>query len=205
MTTFLVWNVNRKPLGQYVASLVREHGVDVVMLVESVADASDILGLLRKSGDFHRLECDGRFAVFTRFGSRYAERIRLPVENDRMALWHLTMPLQQSLILCLTHGPDVRNNPTEDQRLFFERLTENVKWAEKKFGHKRSLVCGDFNANPFDPPVAGATGLHAIRMKSVNGRSDRNVQKRSYDFFCNPMWACYAGNNSPHGTLRYCQ
>src|SRR5262249_55601028 len=43
------------------------------------------------------------------------------------------------------------------------------------------------------------SGLHAIRMKAVGGRTSRSVLGTEYPFFYNPMWGCYgrATNAAP--------
>jgi hypothetical protein len=46
-------------------------------------------------------------------------------------------------------------------------------------------------------------GLHAIRLTDLNGRKDRNVLGRAYEFFYNPMWRCYGRPGDPPATHYY--
>jgi len=109
----------------------------------------------------------------------------------------------QDLICCITHGLDINNNSPSKRKLFFSRLYENLKWAEGHYGHKRSIVCGDFNASPHDDIVGGAEGLHAINMVSVGGKTARTVLKKEYDFFYNPMWGMYGSESKGPKAIYY--
>jgi hypothetical protein len=80
--------------------------------------------------------------------------------------------------------------------MLFGRVVENLQEIESRLDHKRTIVLGDFNANPFDSIVGSVDGLHAINMKEVNGRKSRDVLQRSYEFFYNPMWACYGSEGA---------
>jgi hypothetical protein len=99
-----------------------------------------------------------------------------------------------SIILVAVHGPDRYNEPDDsDRRFFFERTQENIRRVEADVGHKRTVVFGDFNANPFEESIGGIQGLHAISVRDVGGRHYREVGTRAYEFFFNPMWSCYGG------------
>ena len=55
MLTFLFWNVNKKPLQNFIAALVEEHRVDVLILAESEITDVGMLRALNPGGDpeFH--------------------------------------------------------------------------------------------------------------------------------------------------------
>ena len=199
----LFWNVQRKPLDGVVVRLVEEHDVDFLVIIESAGDPDRLLGPLRGVGDYRQIPSQKRFAAYGKFDPSSVDRLQPPVDNRRMDFWHLTLAGHADASILVVHGLDVRNHSPEERRLFFERLTENVRWIESKVGHKRTVILGDLNANPFDAVVTGATGLHAIRMKEVNGYSRRCVLGRSYDFFYNPMWGCFRGSEIPLGSYYF--
>lgn len=61
-------------------------------------------------------------------------------------------------------------------------------------GHKRTIVCGDFNMNPFDFGMVQSTGLYAVMDRKIAQKKSRTVDGIEYDFFYNPMWG-FLGDN----------
>jgi hypothetical protein len=55
MAAFLLWNVNGKPLEGLVQNLVREHEIDVVLLVEYALGRGQLPGFLMNDGLFKRI------------------------------------------------------------------------------------------------------------------------------------------------------
>lgn len=68
MATFLLWNINKQNRDLLIQSLVQQHNVDVVLLVEyyPTKTSSDLSNLLQSDGLVKRSESE-RFGVFARF------------------------------------------------------------------------------------------------------------------------------------------
>lgn len=209
MTTFLLWNVQRKQLDGYIVRLVEEHRVDVLLLVEQAKPDETFLALLRTAGPYQRVDSHERFGVYVRFDSSKVVRIKPPTTaaGDRVDYWDIRLGKKNRLFLVLVHGLDIINYSEQARELFFERLSSDVCFLEEndpEVGHKQTVILGDFNANPFDAVVGGVRGLHAIRVKDVGGKQTRTVLGKPYEFFCNPMWSCFRGwEKSPPGTHYY--
>lgn len=204
MLTVLLWNVNDRPLGGLIEDLVVEHRVDVVMLVESRnVNARSLLRRLGRTAQFEHLPSDPRFGVYVRFSRSFMQPIVLPRKETRLAFWRLALPRHLEILFGIVHGLDKRNHDAKTQRLFMRRVVEYVDWIESTNAHKRTILLGDFNANPFEEPIASADGLHAIPMKQVNGQTYREVEKSRYEFFYNPMWSCYSARESPPATYYF--
>lgn len=190
MAVFLLWNVNRKPLDGLVQSLVRERRVDVVLLVEYAFGQSLLPALLARDGLF-RVRSPARFGVFARSGLAVVPlRYRLA---GRACLWRLVSSAGREGVIGLVHGLDRRNHDDSTRRVFLRRVADAAGRHERKRGHRRTLIAGDFNAHPFESAVADADGLHAIGLKAVRGRRSRAVGGGGprRDFFYNPMWRLY--------------
>ena len=202
MPTFLVWNVRKKALEGFVIRLVQEHRVDVVLLVERPGPDSDLLQLLGTVGSFTKVPSYEGFGLYTRLGQGSFERLSPPEPDGRTDFWRFRLTRGVGITLVAVHGPDRYNTPDDaDRRLFFEKVHEGIRSVEALVGHKRTVVLGDFNANPFEESISGAQGLHAIPVKDVGGKHYRSVGKRDYEFFFNPMWSCYGGcRNRPPAT-----
>jgi hypothetical protein len=195
MTTFLLWNVQKKPLDGYIVRLVKQHRIDVLLLIEHPKPDDMLLRQLRELGSFERITTHDRFGVYVRFHSDLMTRIIPPIPHDRADFWNVRVGTKNELLLVLIHGPDIINNSEGKRRLFFERLTQDILYLESRpaVGHKNTIVVGDFNANPFESIIGGSDGLHAIRVKHVGGKRTRSILNQDFEFFCNPMWSCYRG------------
>jgi hypothetical protein len=193
MTTFLLWNVHNNQLDGHIVRLVQHHHADVLLLIEHPKPDSTLFSQLNNVGTFQRVSSHARFSVYVRFDNSMMVRITPPMSNDRVDYWEITISKRNKLLLAIVHGLDIINNSEDKRGLFFERLANDILWVESRVGHKKTIVVGDFNANPFDAIIGGIRGLHAIRVKDVGGKITRAVTNKNYEFFCNPMWSCYRG------------
>src|SRR5437660_11138710 len=99
MTTFLVWNIQRKPLGGLILPLVRQHKVDVLALIEQAKPDETFFKLLQKTGNFQRVPCHQRFGVYTRFDSHRLEPMTPPVRSGRVDFWHWSWKSRAGVVL----------------------------------------------------------------------------------------------------------
>jgi hypothetical protein len=116
-----------------------------------------------------------------------------PDPTDRVEFWHVEPPGEESWLFVLVHGPDRRNATDGTRRIVFGRVRATTRLLEDRLGHRRTVVFGDLNSNPFEPSVLDADGLHALGVKRVlqegTERGVRNAGRS--DFFYNPMWRLY--------------
>lgn len=190
MAAFLLWNVTKKPLDTLVQNLVRQHNIDVVLLVEYAFGVSQLPLLLLNDGLIRR-SSSPKFGVFVRntHGFRLL-RYRL---GKRANMWRWVPPSGRAGTLVLLHGFDRRNYDDSTRRVFFRRVTDAVQRREESVHHQRTVIAGDFNAQPFDSAMASADGLHAMGVRTVKMNVSRKVSgsPSAMDFFYNPMWRAY--------------
>jgi len=190
MAAFLLWNVRGRPLDSLVQNLVRQHNIDVVLLVEYAFVVSQLPVLLLSDGLVRR-SSSPKFGVFVRNTHRF-QPLRYGL-GKRANLWRWVPPSGRAGTVLLLHGFDRRNYDDSTRRAFFRRVTEAVQRREGRAKHQRTIIAGDFNADPFDSAMAAVDGLHAIGVRAIKKQMTRAVRgaAAAMDFFYNPMWRTY--------------
>lgn len=196
MAAFLLWNVHRKPLDGLVQNLVRQLQIDVVLLIEYAFEKSQLPGLLLQDGLVKR-PSSKRFGVFIRMNHRLTP-LRYHLGN-RVGMWKWIPPSGQEGLVVLLHGLDRRNYDDSTRRVFFRRVADAVRRREEARHHRRTIVAGDFNAQPFESAIADSDGLHAIGIQAVRASTQRKIRGAgaAAEFFYNPMWRAYGHQKHP--------
>lgn len=201
----MFWNLNKKPRHGVLARLLKEKGVDVLMLAECPYEPSELLGhISRESGlKYHFARSPGceRIRIFTRFSDNFFSPRH---EKNTFTVRTLTLPEKTPLILAVAHLPSKLHWDTDDQAAECQRLGDRIRQLENEEGHENSVLVGDLNMNPFEAGVVSASGFHGVMSRSVAKKGSRRVQEETYPFFYNPMWGLYGENTpGPAGTYYY--
>lgn len=198
MLTFLFWNLGRNKRLDALSRLVKEHDVDVLMLAESPAKPAELLGRLNADGraafHYNPGNCD-RISIF----SRFAKRLWRPMyETDRVSIRQIKPPGSDDLLLAVVHLRSKlhQTDVTTNQMLGVADLARDIARMEDKLGHRRTLLVGDLNMNPFEVGMVAAGSLNATMDRRIAARTERTVDKKTYPFFYNPMWGLL-GDASP--------
>jgi hypothetical protein len=160
-------------------------------------------GLNRGGLSYHfpRTECE-RIQIFTKFPRDYLVPL---AESQRTSIRHLRLPVLEDILLASAHLPSKLHGDGDENSLFACRvLAQEIDRVEAKVGHRRTIVVGDLNADPFEPAISSANGLHAVMSRRVAHRGERVVQGQVVPFFYNPMWCHLGDHNEAHcGTYYY--
>ncbi len=197
----LFWNLNDRPLAPRVARLAASLGTDVVILAEC-ADAPAVVTELNAGcgGYAEVLGCGGKLRVFTRLPAGSAQILVL----DPLDAWVgliLTPPCLPTLTLFAAHLPSKLRAGGYDQLLTSAELARDIDGAELGTGHARTILVGDLNANPFEPSVVWAGGLHGLMTRQLAALGERTIRGRVYRVFYNPMWGFFGDRTAgPPGT-----
>jgi endonuclease/exonuclease/phosphatase family metal-dependent hydrolase len=201
---FLFWNIQGKALPQLIADSAQEHAVDIIVLAESTGSAEMLLTALNRDRSTFEL-CPGilcdSITIFANFQSSF---MVTKSESARVSIRHLSLPARQDILLAAAHLPSKLH--FSDDSLIFEctNLARMIADEERTVGHKRTILLGDLNVNPFETGMVGTGGLHSVMSRSVALKRTRTVQAREYDFFYNPMWSHFGDRgDSESGTYYY--
>jgi hypothetical protein len=188
-TKFLFWNIGRKPLARLVSELAEIHGIDVIMLAECETDPGVVLQALNRTPEtgFHfPASFSEKTMIFTRFSGEF---LQPAFESERISIRRLALPARAPVLLATAHLPSKLYWTGESQAFECVELARRVETEEQTVGHRRTILVGDFNMNPFETGVVSAVGLNSVMSRRVASRETRTVQGREYRFFYNPMWS----------------
>jgi len=111
MTTFLFWNINKKPLASQIINIVQTYDIDVIILAESN---------LSKTGEFLRKintqlrpsyallpsrNCE-KIEIYTRFATN---RFEVREESNRYTIEKIKFPVDETILLAALHFPSKVN------------------------------------------------------------------------------------------------
>src|ERR1700722_628543 len=204
MVSIAFWNLNRRPLQDLLATLVKSHAVDLLVLAENTIAPSIVLASLNQVCPGYKTRpwsiCT-KISVFTRF---HASFLQPTEEDERFLICNLRLPARTEILLAMAHLSSKASFDDHSQLAECQLLSKGIRDAESKAGHGKTVVVGDLNVNPFEPPVAGALGLHAVMTRRLAMRNTRQIQNKEYRFFYNPMWRHFGERpDGPPGTYYY--
>ena len=187
--TFLFWNINGKQLLRQVAALVLEHNVDVLILAESLLDDRSLLRALRRArgAAFYSVPpLASRVRIYSTLPKRFVKPIH---DNGYMSIRRIISPLGLDVLLVAMHLPSKLYHDASAQHSSCTFWSSEIREAEKKVGHSKTLVMGDMNMNPFELGMVDALGFHATMDRKIAARINRQVGGICRSFFYNPMWS----------------
>ena len=206
----MFWNIQKKPLLHRVARIAAGQAVDIVLLTECVQSDAGLLAALNGGGK-GPFRCptrrNDRFRVASRFpasvfGERYTDASR------RLSVYELKTSPTQPILLGLVHlvSPAQWEDRVHRNGAAVE-VAGDLRQFERKRGHGRTILVGDFNLYPFDDGLVGVSGFHSMMTRELaRGRDQRVVQGTNRPAFFNPMWEFLTDRGPrPSGTLFFDQ
>lgn len=201
---FLFWNTGRsKPLDE-ISTLVQDLRVDILVLVECPLSPVEIV---------QRLNTRGRAVYHLPLNpsDRFTFVVSVPPKNfaplydgSGVSIRHLKPPLSQEVLVVALHLPSKRFLSAEEQALLATRTSRLVECLEHQVGHRRTVVIGDFNMNPFEAGLVSSEGFHAMMARSIAAKERRTVLGEARRYFYNPMWSLLGDcSPGPPGTYFY--
>jgi endonuclease/exonuclease/phosphatase family metal-dependent hydrolase len=173
--------------------------VDVLIVAESPFTHQEVLDALNgaNAGTYYwPLSRSRRVHLYTRLAvGSVVDRLNDPADG-RLTIRQLNTPKGTTLLLAMTHfQSQVHWGPTE-QALQAVNVAAQIVHEEDRANHRRTLLVGDLNMNPFDPGLIQAHALNAVMTRELARQEERTVAGRPYRFFYNPMWGQF-GDRTP--------
>lgn len=204
--TFLFWNLMRQPIGDRLARITKVHEVDFVLLAECPYSPAEMLSILNSPGGSQYrfpVSLNDKIQVFSRMqASRIVEKSNTNL--NRLSMREIRRRGGQDLLLGVLHFQSRVNWSETDQFGEATRCAREVARVEREVGHRRTILVGDFNMNPFSPAVVSSHGFHAMMTRERADERGRRVAGEVYDFFYNPMWSVFGDQTpGPPGTYYF--
>jgi len=207
----LFWNVQKKPLEDSAATLVASLKVDVVVLVEAtqINATRQVTALTKATGAvfcYHPFPTDSPNNSEFQFFSRYPPKCFSPLGHlGHMAAMGVKLPITKSLTFIAVHSQSrIYWSQPSDRFALAGRIRKYLDQTEKKTGHDRTCLLGDFNSDPFDPALTNSDTLNATMCSRVASKGSRRVASEDHKFLYNPMWSLMGDVSSgPPGTMHY--
>jgi hypothetical protein len=203
---FLFWNIHKNNnIYDKIACLAVSEEIDVLMLAEFNGKPSELLLELNKDKtryNYLNNELCDKIHVFV----TSPKLISAIYDSPRYTVKSIASPIiGESINLVILHYQSKRNWSADDQSAHAPELKSAIEKIEDKQGHKRTIVCGDFNMNPFEKGMVQHLGFHAVMEKEIAQRRIRTVSNKEYHFFYNPMWGFLGdlGRGKVSGTMYY--
>lgn len=106
------------------------------------------------------------------------------------------------LLLVTVHLKDALHNSEMARYSYAQGVSRTICEVEQDVGHRRTIVIGDFNMNPFDVGMTAADGFNAVSDRTIARGTSRGMHGVQYPFFYNPSWRLLG--DEPHPAGSYC-
>jgi hypothetical protein len=180
-----------------VGELVREHAIDVVVLAECNEPVDQVQQELQAiaGGEFFvPAASPSRVVVVSRLGGDQFREIDQYM-GGLMSIRRATFRGSEYL-WAFVHLSSKREEQGEDQADYAKELAEHLRLIESRRNHQRTILCGDFNMNPFERGLVTAGAFHGMMTRDCVDKGSRIVKTLEYPFFYNPMWGLF-GDRTP--------
>lgn len=203
MIKIAFWNVGTRAPSADIAAVAAETHADIIALAElRKGDRSLVAHNLcaRTGRSYSQIENSFRIPMFTSLPLRDATALRETRHGTFIKVRQIQEE-EKSFLLVIVHLPSKAGG---DPSSFTHRLRSEIEEEEKKIGHARTIVMGDFNMEPYDRGLVSSEGLHATMCRSIARRRSRIVRGVERRFFYNPMWSLLGdATRGPPGSFYY--
>lgn len=208
MLRILFWNVRGSKRSAcdaalaIVPALVCEFEPDILTLIEAPTDTE-----LRLANTGVRLrpvahQVDDNPRGLRTFG--LSDRLTLSEcgADRHFRAYQVTLRGHQPLTLAAVHLRSPINDKGDPARprMRAGRCRAFVEDIERDTGHRRTIVYGDFNMDPFSPAMVDINGLNAVST-AFRARRTRTSEGTTRATFYNPTWSLFGDRPPPAGSL----
>ncbi len=207
----LFWNINGRG-NNFINKLMSiSEDVDILLLAESRIDDSLIkekikLDKVSFKSEFDEIELTPK--LYSNISSSALQHYSNS-PSKRLCFFTLQTKEFSEIILAGLHFPSKATYRGETQLSFASNYSKWIREIEAQRKHKRTLVFGDFNMNPFEEGMIQPQAFNATLSAEVAKSGQRTSHFEKFDYFYNPMWnwlgdrEYHSGRNKLPGSFYY--
>jgi hypothetical protein len=207
LISFLFWNIAKNTnIFPHIACLGRHRSIDVFLLAESPDDVNPAiieLNNLRRGKYREASKAKTKVRMLTRLQPPSPDHVFTTLAGET-SVWSINPSRIDALeiLIAATHLPSKFGGNTElDQALVASDVSAALAKLEDIRNHRRTVLVGDFNMNPYDPGMTHVEGFHGLMTEKLASVADRRYRKGLYRRFYNPMWGFFGDRTTgPAGT-----
>ncbi|RKI99377.1 endonuclease/exonuclease/phosphatase family protein [bacterium D16-54] len=192
----LFWNVHRnKNINRYIASIVEDNEIDILVMAEYNADENELYALFRENQQ-NLIKCFTSGCDRINVWSNYVN-----IKSGSQGDYHSIQILLDKYVLCCVHLiSDVHGDRSEERLEDIHSIMYDIQKTEEDINSQRTIIIGDFNEMPYGKGCLNANGLHGLPELKITDEPTRSVDKKNYRKFYNPMWSLMGDFSYPAGT-----
>ncbi len=194
------WNLYKKENSKHIRNLLLENNIDIAIFAEY--KGINLSKLKIDNPEYHFADnmgvCDRLLFVYKK-GVDYT----INQEQYYYALHSFKINNNRYIIVGL-HLPSNMHSNADDRKAEIPHIINDVIMEEKEQKTEKTLVVGDFNANPFDSELILKNMFNAVLYKEIIRNQDVVTHKnRKYKRFYNPMINYITEVEHHYGTYYY--
>lgn len=196
----LFWNI-MKIVGTFdnVVSIVEEEEVDIIAIAEMPATDKPTIEVLLNKLNAKNPDVFKYLPTVTekeKVVVYYRKGVKIKNDFSDFKLFGKQLEINGinfGLVFC--HLPAAMNGGIGVKEMNADKFRKSVeKFENEHQRHQRTIVCGDFNMNPFESGMVDIRYFNAVMDKKVANKKTRKLLDTDYNYFYNPMWGCLGDN-----------
>nr|WP_300776923.1 endonuclease/exonuclease/phosphatase [uncultured Acetatifactor sp.] len=192
---FLFWNTYKnESINSVLSELIMENNISIAVLAEYSANMKELIDILISNGIIMKQYYSGCDRIKL-LGSLNSVEPRLDTDHASIQI------INGKDILCCVHlNCQLYSGHQGRREILIEQIVHDIQTVEQEIDTENSIVVGDFNISPYDPSCIDARYFHGIPVYSEAKRKSRDVERKEYYMFYNPMWNLLGDFKPPYGT-----
>lgn len=198
----LFWNTRERSVVGLLRVLSSHRDVDVFVLAEVADPIQDVVSRLNEDAAQVYFSAQERIPkrlkrslhVLTRLRE---DRVTALRDSAGIAVKRVVPIIGPDFTIVAVHLRSKLFQSQEDQALGVVSINKDIEQIENQVGHRRTLVIGDFNMDPFERGLVSFDCFHAVMSRGMAQRRSRKFAGQERAFFYNPMWNHF-GDHPPN-------
>lgn len=180
-----------------------DNEIDILILseIENI-DMRYLLMKLSTSGmNYYHEEVTGSDRIY--LVHRLKDKVNVIDEKSRYSAFSVDTSFGEIIIIGI-HFQSLKNSTLEGLNLKAIEYSKEFRVIENERKHRRTVVVGDFNLNPFDLALKSANGFNAVMCPVIAKKKSRKISGKDYFYYYNPTWHLLGNiNNEVVGSYYY--